>query len=154
VIASCQAEVEKAAAGGREIPSKHIQREAERESCREEGQCPSTQILDSDLCRVRLLMVSGWQAAGPEEDDVAAVVAFPVSKDPRPLAQLAGTSIAMPAANGHGSSIIHRSAPGPFHREVAKLGRHYSMRAAMLRSYCCRLGNILSTPSVPIKLDV
>ena len=50
VIASCQAEVEKAAAGGREIPSKHIQREAERECCREEGQCPSTQILDSDLC--------------------------------------------------------------------------------------------------------
>ena len=62
---------------------------------------------------------SGWQAAGPEEDDVAVGVAFPVSKDPRPLAQLAGTSIAMPAANGHGSSIIHRSAPGPFHREVA-----------------------------------
>ena len=75
---------------------------------------------------VRLLMVSGWQAAGPEEDDVAVGVAFPVSKDPRPLAQLAGTSIAMPAANGHGSSIIHRSAPGPSHREVAKLGRHYS----------------------------
>ena len=108
VIASCQAEVEKAAAGGREIPSKHIQRETERESCRE-GQCPSTQILDSDLCRVRLLMVSGWQAAGPEEDDVAVGVAFPVSKDPRPLAQLAETSIAMPIANSQRPWMMDRS---------------------------------------------
>ena len=65
---------------------------------------------------------SGWQAAGPEEDEVAVVVAFPVSKDPRPLAQLAETSIAMPIANSQRPWMMDRSIDRrqvPFHREVA-----------------------------------
>ena len=77
---------------------------------------------------------SGWQAAGPEEDEVAVVVAFrlqrPKTTCPTCRDIDCHANCQQPTAMDDGS--IHRSAPGTF----PPGGRqHYSMRAAVLRSY-------------------
>jgi hypothetical protein len=67
---------------------RHIQREGKLQACKEEDAHPS-KSWTATCAAADGFQESGRQAAGPEEDEVAIVVAFRASKNPRPLGQLA-----------------------------------------------------------------